>query len=127
MTILVVDDDADVQSVLERVLGRAGWTVICVSDTRKAREVLIKERPAAVLVDLMLGQENGWDTLRLMREATSAPILVVTGLGVNEDMVEDARVMGAQGVVGKPFDSEELVERLRRLLGWPPPGSVGKG
>ena len=72
---------------------------------------------AAVLLDLAPGKENGWEILRQVRLVSSVPVIMMSALAVDDDMAMDARHLGAQGIVEKPFAGPEVAARLRRLVG----------
>ena len=113
--ILVVDDDADIRTILEGVLGRAGMDVIAAADGRQALRLLFDERPDAVVLDLGLPDLDGFEVLRRMRDLTEAPVLVLTARGLEADKLEGFG-LGADDYVTKPFSNAELVARLRAAL-----------
>lgn len=118
-TVLVVDDDAILCRMLNRSLKSLGYQVEGCGTTALALQRLSAGGIDAVLLDLVLGQENGWETLRLIRQKGRVPVLLLTGALVTEEMAEDARLMGAQGVVMKPFEAAELAARIREELDEP--------
>lgn len=111
--ILVVDDNEAFRGMLERTLKNNGLEALGASDTRQA--LAAASAADAVLLDIVLGLENGWETLRRLREVTQAPIVLMSGVGVDEDMRLDAKKLGAQDVLQKPFDLDRLLDCLSRL------------
>ena len=113
---LVVDDDADIRTILEGVLGRAGMDVIAAADGRQAlRLLLFDHRPDAVVLDLGLPDLDGFEVLRRVRDLTDAPVLVLTARGLEADKLEGFG-LGADDYVTKPFSNAELVARLHAVL-----------
>ncbi|MBI4423527.1 MAG: response regulator [Elusimicrobia bacterium] len=111
---MIVDDDPNLLRVFSRMLGSKGIRVRCAQNTAEALNCLAWA-PKAILLDLVLGNENGWETLRLMREQTDIPILVMSGSRVDAEVERDAAAMGAQGALAKPFTYEELAAALAKL------------
>lgn len=118
--VLIVDDEPNVSRMLERSLRIKGIEAVPVDSTKAARTMAALQNFDAVLVDVLLKSENGWDTLRLLREVCDAPILMMTGAEVTEEMRDDARALGAREVLQKPFGVDELLLLLRTLPGWDP-------
>jgi len=114
--ILVVDDSADFRRMLKRTLEQHGMEAIPVDTTEMARTVLAVKPIDAVMVDIVLGAENGWETLRLLREISDVPILLMSGIDVDDDVRIDAEKLGAQGVLKKPFETSELLNTLSQIL-----------
>ncbi|MBI5595419.1 MAG: response regulator [Elusimicrobia bacterium] len=110
--LLVVDDDPDIRRLVARQLKGQPYAVRAAADIGEARAALEAGPVDAVLLDVVLGAENGWELLRQIREGSSIPVLMMTGATVDEDTRIDARAMGALDVIAKPFDGD----RLRRFL-----------
>lgn len=117
--ILVVEDDAFMASLLRFLLERQGMTVTVLGDGRTAIDSLLGEaRFDAVLLDLRLPQVSGMEVLvRLRQQPTCAntPVLVLSALDTGAE-VAAALDAGASDYMTKPFNPEELLARLRRLL-----------
>jgi DNA-binding response OmpR family regulator len=114
--ILVVDDSADFSRMLKRTLEQHSMEAIAVDTTDMARTVLAAKPVDAVMIDIVLGTENGWETLRLLREISDVPILLMSGIDVDDDVRIDAQKLGAQGVLKKPFETAELLNSLSLIL-----------
>lgn len=115
-TVLVIDDNAQFSGMLARALTQGGYAPSTARTTGEALARLEAGGIDAVLLDIVLGDENGWETLRRLRELSAVPVLLMTGADVNEETVRDARALGAQGVLAKPFELPELFEGLERVL-----------
>lgn len=113
--ILVVDDEAAIRRLLRNTLIRAGYDVVEAEDGRQALRQAAAEHPAAVLLDLGLPDRDGLGLIPLLRADGDAVVLVVSARDAVEEKVT-ALDLGADDFVGKPFDTEELLARLRVAL-----------
>jgi CheY-like chemotaxis protein/nucleoid-associated protein YgaU len=128
--VLVVDDNADVVEALTLLLQSAGYETRAASDGRQALEAVREKRPALVLLDVLMPVMDGWECARLLHEryGRTLPIVIVTAGEHARSRAEEA---GADGVLPKPFDVDELldlVSRYARPLAAPrPPTSRDAG
>jgi DNA-binding response OmpR family regulator len=113
--ILVVDDDADLQRLVQVALSRRGYRVLSASDGLQGLRLLYEERPDLVVLDVMMSKMDGWEALGRIRELSSLPVLMLTALGETADLVRGLE-QGADDYVVKPFQMEELVARIEALL-----------
>lgn len=114
-TVLVVDDEPHIRRLLHGTLTRAGYKV---SDAGSARQALAEVEAAApdiVLLDLGLPDRDGLELLPLIRQKSKAAILVVSAREATDEKVA-ALDLGAIDYVTKPFDTEELLARIRVAL-----------
>lgn len=128
-TILVVDDDKEIVRLVRAYLEKAGFQVLTAYDGDTALHILRRERPALVVLDLMLPDQDGWDITRLVRsDATlaSLPIIMLTARIDDTDKIIGLE-LGADDYITKPFNPREVVARvrsvLRRATGGPPASS----
>ena len=113
--ILVVDDDAAIRRLLRHTLVRADYIVIDAADARSALRQAAVEQPRAILLDLGLPDRDGLGIIPLLRAQNDAVILVVSAREAVEEKVA-ALDLGAEDYVTKPFDTDELLARLRVAL-----------
>lgn len=116
--ILVVDDDADIQSLTRTVLERASYEVVSAANGREAIEAVRGGTFDLVLLDVNMPEMNGWETLRLLRAErafSSLPVVMFSVKGEIRDKVH-AMQEGAVDYIAKPFVVDDLVARIRRLL-----------
>ena len=113
--ILVVDDEAAIRRLLRNTLTRAGYAVVEAEDGRQALQQAAVEHPSAVLLDLGLPDRDGLSLIPLLRTHGDAVILVVSARDAVDEKVT-ALDLGADDFITKPFDSEELLARLRVAL-----------
>ncbi len=113
-TILVVDDEAAIRRLLRGALQRSGYTVVEAEDARAALAALDIDAPDAVLLDLGLPDREGMELVPIIK-ARKAALLVVSAREATAEKVA-ALDLGADDYVTKPFDTEEVLARLRNAL-----------
>ncbi|MEA5098456.1 MAG: response regulator [Burkholderiaceae bacterium] len=114
--ILIVDDDPELRQLLATYLGRHGYDVLLLPDTRQIDIYLERYQPHLVVLDLMMPGENGLAACRRLRERDeSLPIIMLTARDDPADRVIGLE-LGADDYVGKPFDPRELVARISAVL-----------
>ncbi len=113
--ILVVEDDAHIRRLLKATMQRAGHDVVEAGDARQALALLDIEHPEVVLLDLGLPDRDGLELIEPMRLRSTATLIVVSA---REDSAEKVTALdlGADDYVTKPFDTEELLARIRTAL-----------
>jgi DNA-binding response OmpR family regulator len=120
--ILIVDDDAELSSMLVELLAREGWATHTVLTAGDAERALQTRQPDVVLLDAMLPDGNGFDLARRWRSAHPAlGIVMLTARGDPLDRVLGLEI-GADDYLPKPFEPRELVARVRALLRRTAPG-----
>ena len=129
--VLIVDDEAAIRRLLRNTLERAGYAVV---EAGNAREALVRagaDHPDAILLDLGLPDRDGLGLIPLLRDAGGPIVLVVSARDATDEKVA-ALDLGADDYVTKPFDTDELLARLRvalrhRSLAEKPPRIVRRG
>ncbi len=114
--VIVVDDDAELRSLLQRFLSDHGFSVRVTGDGRSLSTMLAREPADAIVLDLMMPGEDGLAICRRLRaEGDATPILMLTAKGDPMDRIIGLE-MGADDYLGKPFTPRELVARLSAIL-----------
>ncbi|RSS50131.1 response regulator transcription factor [Streptomyces sp. WAC01280] len=113
--LLIVEDDPDLALALRVLLTRHGYEVSVAADGREGLRLLFAERPALMVLDLLLPELDGWEVLDRTRDMSDLPVLVLSGLGDVDDRVRGLR-SGADDYLVKPFDRTELLARVEALL-----------
>ena len=113
--ILVVEDEEALADTIRYGLEREGYEVSIAPDGRAALERFRADRPALVLLDLMLPELSGLDVCRAIRAESDVPIVIVTAKDAEADKVSGLE-LGADDYVTKPFSVRELVSRVRAHL-----------
>jgi DNA-binding response OmpR family regulator len=113
--ILVVEDEPSIAEVLHLYLRRAGYQVALASDGQAALDVLARQIPDLVVLDLMLPGVDGYTITRWLRDRSDVPIIMLTARREEVDRIAGLE-MGADDYVVKPFSPQELVSRVRAVL-----------
>ncbi|MBI3647234.1 MAG: response regulator transcription factor [Actinobacteria bacterium] len=113
--ILIVEDEESLADSVRYNLEREGFAVSTAPDGRRALERFRAERPALVILDLMLPEVSGLDVCREIRAESDVPIIMVTAKDSEADKVIGLE-LGADDYVTKPFSMRELVSRVRAHL-----------
>lgn len=116
--ILVVDDDLDLVRLVRAYLEKAGFQVLAAHDGATALHILRRDRPALVVLDLMLPDQDGWDITRLVRADSvlaKTPIIMLTARIDDTDKIIGLE-LGADDYITKPFNPREVVARVRSVL-----------
>ena len=125
--ILVVDDDIELRGLLQRYLGENGYEVRAVPDTKTMDRQLEREPFDAMVLDLMMPEEDGLSACRRLRAANETiPIIVLTAKGDPIDRIIGIE-MGADDYLAKPFEPRELLARLGAVLRRTGSTSSGRG
>jgi two-component system KDP operon response regulator KdpE len=113
--VLIVDDEPQIRRLLRNTLVRADYEVSQAATAREAMSLLAIEKPDAVLLDLGLPDRDGLELVPLIRAQSDATLLIVSAREATAEKVA-ALDLGADDYVTKPFDTEELLARLRTSL-----------
>lgn len=113
--ILVVDDEPRMIGFIRMNLELEGYQVLEAHDGLKALEMVRTQLPDLVLLDVMMPGLDGFETLRMLREFSNVPVIMLTAKGEEEDKVRGLE-LGADDYVTKPFGSRELSSRVRAVL-----------
>jgi sigma-B regulation protein RsbU (phosphoserine phosphatase) len=116
--ILVVDDEADINTILSVTLRRAGYEVISAADGLEALEVIHLHAPDLILLDVMMPRADGLEALRRIREhgpTAHTPVIMLTAKGALADKMKGFD-RGADDYVAKPFEPAEILARVQALL-----------
>ena len=117
--ILVADDEPNIVISLEYLLKREGYTVLIARDGQEALETITRERPALVLLDVMMPRKTGFEVCQAVRaneDLQATKILMLTAKGRETDMVKGT-ALGADDYMTKPFSTRELAEKVAKMLG----------
>ena len=113
--ILVVDDDKEIRTLLERYLLAQGFRVSTASDGRTMQERLATASIDLIVLDVMLPDASGLDLCRSLHEQRRSPVILLTALKEDADRIVGLE-LGADDYLGKPFNPRELVARIRAVL-----------
>ena len=114
-TILVVDDEPRIIEVVSMNLELESYQVLGASNGYEALKKVTKELPDLVILDVMMPEMDGFETLKRIREVSTVPVIMLTVRGEEIDKVKGLD-LGADDYVTKPFGPKELVSRVRAAL-----------
>lgn len=114
-TILVVDDEPRIVEAVGMNLELEGYQVSGASNGYKALQKLTEDLPDLVILDVMMPEMDGFETLKKIREVSTVPVIMLTVKGEEIDKVKGLD-LGADDYVTKPFSPKELVSRVKAVL-----------
>ncbi|MBI3637383.1 MAG: response regulator, partial [Candidatus Rokubacteria bacterium] len=120
-TVLIVDDDADIRTVLGRILREAGYAVVAAADGDEALAAVTASRPDLVLLDIKMPRMSGFEVLRRLRAAAAThdlPVIVLTA-SEGQGGRDRALGLGATEYLRKPFSTDALLAEIRERLAEP--------
>ena len=113
--ILIVEDDLDMQEMMVSFMQKNGFMVIAANNADELTEKLKSQRVDLILLDVMLGDENGISICREIRETNNIPIIIVSALSADEDRLSGFEV-GADDYIVKPFNPQILLAKVKAIL-----------
>ncbi|MCJ2182550.1 response regulator transcription factor [Novosphingobium sp. 1949] len=114
-TVLVVDDEPAIRRLIVSACARADYATLEAGTAREALDALKANRPEVVLLDLGLPDRDGLELVPLVKQGSDATLIIVSAREATEEKVA-ALDLGADDYLTKPFDTEELLARLRVVL-----------
>ena len=111
-TILVIDDDRNILSIIELYLKKAGFNVATCATGYDALATFRSVKPTLVVLDVMLPGRDGWSILNDIRQESPTPVIMLTAKGDTGERVRGLE-LGADDYIAKPFDSNELIARIK--------------
>ena len=113
--IFIVEDERPIARLLQLTLEREGFKTAIESNGRRAYERALQEKYDLILLDVMLPEMDGMEICKRVREVSDVPIIMLTARDEIRDKVEGLN-LGAEDYMTKPFDTEELLARIRGVL-----------
>jgi two-component system KDP operon response regulator KdpE len=113
--VLVIDDDANLISLLRESLEAAGYEMLAASNGLDGIKQLYTTRPEIVVLDVMMPRMDGWETLARVREMSDVPVIMLTARDAESDRLRGFQ-LGVDDYVTKPFSLAELNARIRAVL-----------
>ncbi len=114
-TILLIDDDLNLHSMLTRKLEPSGYRVLTAADGREGLRMAYENHPDLVILDVMMPEIDGFEVCTRLRDMTDVPILMLTAKSSEQDLVRGFEA-GADDYLTKPYSLRELEVRIRALL-----------
>jgi len=113
--ILIVDDEDRMRRFIRLNLEYDGFEVVEAANGREALDKVRETLPDLVLLDVMMPDRDGFEVLRILREISDVPVIMLTAKGEEEDIVRGLE-LGADDYITKPFSTRELVSRIKAVL-----------
>ncbi|RYY37983.1 MAG: response regulator [Sphingobacteriaceae bacterium] len=113
--VLICDDDEGILDMLELMLGESGFNTISVKNSLQIYEEIKNTCPDLILLDLWMPVLSGDQVLRVLRnnpETKNLPVIVISASREGERIAKEA---GASGFIAKPFDIDQLIDRVQKL------------
>lgn len=114
-SVLIIDDDRNIVDIIARYLNNAGFITYTCSTGTDAVQTFRSVKPNLIILDVMLPGKDGWSILREIRQESATPVVMLTAKGDTGDKVNGLE-LGADDYIAKPFDSNELVARIKAVL-----------
>ncbi len=114
-TILVSDDNPQINEILQKYLQSEGYAVVTAQDGQQALDLFFSHAPNLVLLDVMMPKLDGFAVCQQIRKVSDVPILMITAKGEDEDRISGLD-FGADDYIVKPFSTGELMARIRAVL-----------
>jgi len=117
-SILVVDDDPEISTLLSTRLGKRGYKVSTASDGNKALEIARRDLPDLVILDVMMPGKSGWEVARALKQdpaTDSIKIVMLSAIGPATNSMT-APLYGADAHIDKPFEFEEVERVIAELI-----------
>ena len=115
ISVLIVEDDRNIQELLQLYLEKEGYAVTVASDGGQGLAKFRSIKPDLVLLDVMMPVMDGWAVCKAIRAASQPPLIMLTAKGETDDKVTGLK-SGADDYVTKPFEMKELLARVEAVL-----------
>ncbi|HIC94939.1 MAG TPA: response regulator transcription factor [Anaerolineae bacterium] len=113
--ILIIDDDPNLVKVLQLILEKEGYEVVCATDGAEGLQQAYKTQPDLVISDITMPKMDGWEVCRRLRETSDVPIIMLTAK-VGETNAVKSLELGADDYITKPFSIGELMAKVKAHL-----------
>lgn len=118
-TIVYIEDDAEMIDLVSLILNRRGYQVKGAHGGRQGLDMVQMEKPALILLDLMMPDMDGWDVYQQTKahaETSQIPVIVITAKAQAIDRVLGLHIAKVDDYISKPFRPTELVESIEKIL-----------
>jgi two-component system KDP operon response regulator KdpE len=112
--VLLVEDEQRILRFMNIALRATGYRVLAVTTAEQALDLVLSEKPDILLLDIYLPGMNGLEALRKLRTFSQTPVIVISA---RDSLGPEAMELGANEFIAKPFKPEQLVQRIKDILG----------
>lgn len=117
--IVCIEDELEMIELVRLILSRKGFEVIGANGGREGMEIVLREKPDLVLLDLMMPDMDGWEVYQQIKaneETKPIPVIVVTAKSQSIDKVLGLHIAKVDDYITKPFGPQELLESVEKIL-----------
>ena len=114
-TVMVIDDSIVIRKMIEIALEDEDYNIVTAISGKEGLEMIEKEKPNLVILDMMLPDMNGIEVLKTMKTEKKLPVIMLSGKD-SPQLIETAKEVGVDDFLPKPFRDEELVEKVKTLI-----------
>ena len=114
-SIMVIDDSIVIRKMIEIALEDEDFNILSATTGKEGMEAIEKDKPDLVILDMMLPDMSGIDVLKKIKDSKDIPVIMLSGKD-SPQLVENAKEMGVNDFLPKPFKDEELVEKVKSLV-----------
>ncbi len=121
-TVLIIDDEMDVRTMLDKSLTAKGYSVITAYNGNQGLVLAKSQQPDLIILDRVLGDMLGEEVAANLRKdprTTDIPILYISALFSKTDEIEKKRLFGGYPMLAKPYDIDELADMIEKAIGKP--------
>jgi two-component system response regulator VicR len=114
-----IEDEAEMIDLVRLILNRRGYTILGANGGREGLDLVRKELPDLVLLDLMMPDMDGWDVYHQIKSdalTRDIPVIVITAKAQDIDKILGLRVAKVEDYIAKPFSPQELIDRIEQVL-----------
>lgn len=114
LKILVVDDEKEICEVTRSFLSKRNYDAFIATNSKETVDIMNAEHPRIILLDMRLGDESGLDVLRAIKEIDNNVMVIMVTALEDEDMARQAKSLGANDYITKPFTSSFLLDLIAK-------------
>jgi DNA-binding response OmpR family regulator len=114
-----IEDEEEMIDLVRLILGRRGYSVLGANGGREGINLVRKELPDLVLLDLMMPDMDGWDVYHQIKSEDTTrdiPVIVITAKAQDIDKILGLRIAKVEDYISKPFSPQELIDRVEQVL-----------
>jgi DNA-binding response OmpR family regulator len=113
---MVIDDSIVIRKMIEIALEDEDFNIVTAISGKEALEAINRIKPNLVILDMLLPDMSGIDVLKTIKEENKLPVIMLSGKD-SPQLIESAKELGVDDFLPKPFRDEELVEKVKTLVG----------
>ncbi len=117
--LVYVEDEAEMIDLVRLILGRRGFSVLGATGGHEGLDLIRKQLPDLVLLDLMMPDMDGWDVYHQIKSdelTRNIPVIVITAKAQDIDKILGLRIAKVEDYISKPFNPQELLDRVEQVL-----------